>query len=504
MTDNPPINLQHQDPHPGTGVSKTGGPNDWRVIGFAVAVFSAMSVWMAVASDAFLEGDCITHYLARRFAFEQPLHLIGVWVRPLCVTLYALPAHFGGLIGTRITSLILVLIMLAITLVVNRSLKLTRPALVAIFLLTQPLLFAHSFSELTEIPFALLLIGAFWAYVRKQFLLLACLAAISPLARPEGFGLILVTLVALIGHGRLRWTVVLPLGLIGWSWLGWHVYGGPSEYPWWRWLPQNWPYSGDSVYGRGSAFRFIGVLPAVIGPMAFPLIWIGAWEIVTATVQRPWKSHVVRQFLSDHDYRCQALVAIVPLGILFGHSLLWVLGKMASNGEPRYMLIVAPFWALLAGIGWAWVCQKVKIAKPVRWTVFAALIPIAANIYYPAFPMKPAIDDRLAIKIADWIDANPDIQQDHPMLAAALPHLFIRLDRDRLDKARVVDSSIDIASNPPAGVMLVWDKVYSLFNSDARYVVPEPLLIEHGWRAVARIEEKDRYAIIYLSPEPAK
>jgi len=45
------------------------------------------------------------------------------------------------------------------------------------------------------------------------------------------------------------------------------------------------------------------------------------------------------------------LIAVIPFLILFAHSVIYALGLMASNGELRYMLIVAPFWALLAARG---------------------------------------------------------------------------------------------------------------------------------------------------------
>ncbi len=481
----------------------------WLIL-LAATIFCVLSVWMAVASRGFLEADSITHYLARRFAFDQPLHMVGIWTRPFCVMLYALPAKFGGLIGTRLMSLVLVMVLLVVLLLVNRRQQLARPAFVAIFLLTQPLLFAHSFSELTEIPFALLLLCAFWAYQRKAFLLLAIIAAISPLARPEGFGLLGVVAMTLVLHKRWWWAFLLPAGLLGWSWLGWHVYGGPSEYPWYRWLPMNWPYSGDSMYGRGSPFWLTIILPAVIGPMAFPLVWIGAYRSLTEGLpDQSAKASadlsqvnpgIIGKFFSDHDYRCRALIALIPMGILVGHSLLWTFGKMASNGEPRYLLIVSPFWALLAAIGWGWVSNHLSIKRPVAWTAFAAIIPIAANIYYPAFPIKPADDDRLAEKIDEWIEQQPELLARYPKFAASLPHIFILLDRDRLDKANVVDSSRAIVSNPPPGVMLVWDPIYSAFNSNAEYVVSEQMLVEHGWRPLAKIEEKSRYAIIYVSP----
>ncbi len=69
---------------------------------------------------------------------------------------------------------------------------LPRPALVVIFVLAQPIFFLHSFSELTEIPFDIVLIPAFLAYQRRQWFWMALLVGILPLGRPEGFGFILM------------------------------------------------------------------------------------------------------------------------------------------------------------------------------------------------------------------------------------------------------------------------------------------------------------------------
>jgi hypothetical protein len=252
----------------------------WLPILIAVSIFSALSVWMGVASVGFLEADGMTHYMSRRFALDQPIHLVSIWNRPFCVLLYCIPAKLGGLVGTRVMSLVLVLAMMLVTLAVARRLPIKRPTLAALLLLTQPLLFAHSFSELTEVPFALLLIVMFLAYQQRLFLLLAILAAIGPLARPEGFGVLLMVSLALIAHRRWYWLPILPIGLIVWSYTGWQAFGQPPEYPWWRWLPRNWPYSADSVYGSGSILRFVTILPAVVGPIAFGFLFFGIANVI--------------------------------------------------------------------------------------------------------------------------------------------------------------------------------------------------------------------------------
>lgn len=468
------------DPHPRL---KSDAP----IILVAVGIFGALSAWMAVASAGFLEADGVTHYLARRFALEQPLHLVGVWTRPLCVFLYAVPAQFG-LVATRLTSLALVMIMLAVTLSASRRQTVARPAIVALFLLTQPLLFAHSFAELTEIPFALLLIGGFWAYQRKQFWLLALIAAISPLARPEGFGLILVVAIALILHKRWWWLALLPIGLIAWSWVGWSVHGRPGDYAWYRWLVVNWPYSQQSVYGSGSVFRFVLILPAVVGPMAFPLVWVGAW--LCLRIRR----------IQDHDIRCRMLIAIIPIGILLGHTTLWMLGKMASSGEPRYMLIAAPFWAMLAAAGWEWVCARLKISKPTRWLTLAAILPVAANIVHPVFPLAPTDNAVLARQVVTWMRDHPEVRPAQTRLAAASPYLFLELDLDRLDRSQVVEPSARMVVDPPGDVTFVWDSYFSDRNSDASLVVTEDLLRANGWTAIASFEQGPRRSTLYAGP----
>ncbi|HEY0007372.1 MAG TPA: hypothetical protein VGB55_01500 [Tepidisphaeraceae bacterium] len=480
---------------------------EWRPVVITLAFFTVLSAWMAVASKGFLEADGITHYLARRFALNEPLHLVGVWSRPLCVAMYALPAQLGGLVGVRLTSLFLTIILAALTLAVARQSRIGRPSLAVVFLLTQPLLFAHSFSELTEIPFALMLIAGFWAYQCRWFFLLAVIAALCPLARPEGFGLLVVVGVALILHRKWWWIAILPLGLLAWTYAGWRAFGGPDAYPWYTWLPRNWPYSGESMYGSGSPFWFVIVLPAIVGPLAFPVIGFGAWAMIRfGTFGGGWADRfkaAANLFWNNHAYRCRLLLAIIPIGVLIGHSVLWTFGKMASSGEPRYLLIVAPFWALLAAAGWQGVVRRLHLKHAFRPLIAAAVLPIAINFFYPAFPIRAQAEDALAVEVRAWLAERPEVEAAYPKLAASLPHLFIQMDIDRLNYDRVVDSSQKTVKHPPPGVMLVWDTIYSTHNASAEYCVTDTLLAENGWVPAAVFRQRDKVATVYLSPTDA-
>ncbi|HEX8339442.1 MAG TPA: hypothetical protein VF624_00905 [Tepidisphaeraceae bacterium] len=484
-------------------------PIRWRLLLIAMTIYAALSAWMAVASEGFLEADGITHYLARRFALSQPLHIVGVWSRPVCVLLYCLPAYTGGLVATRLTSLVLVLLTALLTVDVARRAGFRRPEVAGLLLLTQPLLFAHSFSELTEVPFALMLLAMFAAYQRRWFGTMAIIAAVAPAARPEGFGVLAVAAVALLAHRRFAWLAVLPLGVVAWNYAGWRVFGATEWYPWWQWLRMNWPYSPQSVYGSGHAYYFLVILPAVVGPVAFPFVWAGAWQCLFRSPRdgaarsggaRGWLAAV----LADHPFRCRVLMALVPLGVLIGHSLLWAMGRMASNGEPRYMLVAAPFWALLAALGWEWLRDWAPSLRPVRLAAAAAIVPLLANAAYPSFPLSGQVDDRLARAFVDRRNADtPEaaaLRRKYPLIAASLPHVFLRLDIDRLDTTRVADPSQASVARVPRGVMMVWDDIYSTHNSNEAYCVSEQLLATHGWKPVHTIHDEGRRVVVYLSP----
>src|SRR5205814_8039293 len=228
--------------------------------------------------------------------------------------------------------------------------------LALIFTLAQPLVFLHSFSELTELPFAALIGLAFLAYQRRQFLVMTILVALSPLARPEGFGFLILVALALVAHRRWWWVLLLVVPLLAWDYLGWRRYGSPI-YPtnlpqslgWLLWLKHEWPYAEQSLYQRGSILHFVMLMPAVASPMIFPALCVGVWLTLRAWAKR----NLV-----------EVLIALVPLLVLAGHSILYATGKMASSGEMRYMLVVAPFWGLLAAKGWAWIFDAMHWRRP--------------------------------------------------------------------------------------------------------------------------------------------
>jgi hypothetical protein len=451
---------------------------EWSIALLAIAVFSLMSITMAIVSVGFLEGDACSHFLTAQAAFSDPAYLLNVWGRPVCSGLYAIPAHFGGRIAVRMTSLVLAIVISLLTRSIAKGQNWKWPTLALMFLLAQPLVFLHSFSELTELPFALLMALGFLAYQRRQFFLLALVMGFGPLSRPEGFGFLALAFIALVLHRRWWWTVVLITPLVLWDYFGWRVNGFQGV--WWQWLQHNWPYSQESLYEKGPLLYFLGYLPAVVSPFLFPATLVG---IALCLIGRKFTGLIawVRDtFGSDHRRRCEILIAVLPLGILLGHSLLYWRGKMASNGEVRYMMVVAPFWALLSARGWTWIFNEMDWKQPFLWGSFAAMLPVLVNCAWTVIPMDFGPDWQEARQIANWYKTEP-IHDQFPRLVISHVGLQYFLDFDP-HSGRLLPWTKSVIDSRPAGTLLVWDRVGALYNSDAQRKVPLDEIRAAGWK----------------------
>jgi hypothetical protein len=464
----------------------------------AVGIFAVLSITCAVTSEGFLEADSCTHYLYARLTLRDPIeknlhHLVNVWGRPLCTGLYAIPAQLGHRTGVRIMSCVLALVCGLGAMRVAKLQGYRWPALALICTLAQPLVFLHSFSELTELPFAALMILAFWAYRVRQFWLMALLVGMSPMGRPEGFGFIGLAAAALLLHRKWYWLPLLFVPLALWNYAGWELYG--REGAWWQWVRNNWPYAEESLYPAGPIYHFLIRMPVVTSPLLFPAMVIGAgWSL-----RFTWP---LRRFFGDHVERCQASIACIALGILVGHSLLYAMGKMASNGELRYMLAVAPFWGLLSAKGWEWVFARFEWRRPLAWAGVAALLPITANFAYPVVPLVYMDDWKQARQIAAWLEETP-LRKQYPTLMLSHPAIFYFMDSGPGTSADGVEWKESTLAAKPAGTLMIWDPIYGVFNSDAARSISLEEIEAAGWLPERLPDDIAGDWRVFVSPQPA-
>lgn len=202
----------------------------------------------------------------------------------------------------------------------------------------------------------------------------------------------------------------------------------------------------------------------------------------------------------------QMLIAGIPLLILIGHSVLTATGKMASNGELRYMLVVAPFWGLLSALGWEWVFAKLNWKSAVRWAGVAALLPALANQFYRVLPLKLMPDWEETRVIVDWYRGS-GVAEKYPSLVWAHPGVSLFLDVSQNSVGGGHEwTRPSILHQMPTGTIVLWDPVFGKFNSDAKRSITFEDLTAAGWIAVARrdgLDDRGPWWIL-ASPKDAK
>lgn len=454
---------------------RDGALNDLTCAVAAVAVFSVASLACAVFSDGFLTADALTHYLYARYAFREPYLLADVWGRPFVTALYALPAALVGRLAVRATALLCAIVCSVTAWKIAEGQGVRRPALALLFTLAQPLVFLNSFAEMTELPFAALAGLAFWMYQSRRWLAAAVLVSMTPLARPEGFELIALAAIAFAAQRRLLPLVLLPLPLVLWNYAGWEQFGRHG--PWWRWLTDNWPYARESAYPAGSVLQFVATLPVVVGPILLPATLAGIGRALARTDD------------ADRHLRiCRLLTPGIPLSILVVHSLLYRLGKLASYGEPRYLLVAAPFWAVLSAWGWQWMSDRLGVRHPLWWAAVACVAPAAALVAQPVLPLRAPAHWARAKAFADGYRQRL-AGEGYPRVIAAHPAVFYYLDVSPTDKSRVVEWRREFIAAAPAGTVLLWDPIYGPRNAHGDRAVTLEEVRSAGWVPLPEVDE---------------
>ncbi len=439
------------------------------------ALFAGCWAIAVATADGFLEDDAWTHYLYSRFAFAKPAYLLDVWGRPMCTGLYALAAPWAGMMGCRAISLLLLLACVVLTMRTAKALRIDE-RVSAIFLLGQPMLFLHSLSVMTELPFAVLLIAAFLCFLRGHWWAMALLVGLLPLTRPEGFGFVLLGVLVLVIYRQFLWLPLLILPITAWSWLGWWMWGASPDHAWWQWLPMHWPYSAASTYGHGWLLQFVGLMPVLIGPsVVFVILALaryagrGLGEGSSSIFEQPFAREAESSLLPSPEVPGEGvsrlLLVVIPLLMLVAHSLLWWLGKMASYGEIRYLLIVSPFWAILAAAGW----QSASI-KPSP-TLIAA-IGLLVAVGFRVTTLRSSAEGRIAHQVTIWYET---VKPEYPRVIASHPAVYVHLDRPP------GEWNVDALSSPADHSVVLWDPKCGPFNADNRLVTNVAGLESIGW-----------------------
>jgi hypothetical protein len=229
------------------------------------------------------------------------------------------------------------------------------------------------------------------------------------------------------------------------------------------------------------------LLPVVVSPFVLPAVLIGTL-LSFAQVRHVEAEEVEVDATARHLRRCVVLTAAIPLSILVVHSLLYRLGKMASYGEPRYLLAAAPLWAVLAARGWEWAFERFGWRHPLGWAGVAALAPALALVLHPVLPLRTPDHRQVARAVVEEYRRGPALH-GYPRVLAAHPAIFYYLGVDPQDASATVEWHKATVASPPAGTILVWDPIYAARNAHGDRSVTLEDVRRGGWLPEPALDE---------------
>jgi hypothetical protein len=416
-----------------------------------LVVCAAAGAAMAFLFDDSCQQDGGQHFLFARWAWTHPELFVGVWSRPLYISLYAFPA----LIGYRAARLFTVLICLLIahqTWRLAEDLKLDCAPLAIALVWLQPSFFLFCADNMTEPVFALVYVIALRLHHRGWVKAGMIVASLMILARPEGFflGLLWVTFVVPPSGGKRLFietvrlkaglqTLLLATGAFVWWLAAWLITGDPLfiKHNW----PSSWPMTG-TIYGAAGLYAYPIRLPEVVGLFLLPPFFYGLWRLLKRRQLHPLTSTFILFFVL--------------------HTILRAYGLLGSAGYPRYLVAISPAIALITLVGWNEMSKLFAHTSRFFRTASAAIvIAISAytNFVY-ADGAEWTRDARAIAAVHSWFQSQtekPEIQR----LVWCQPYAGILFDRDPWENpgfTRDRETDLKTLREMPEATMAVWDE----------------------------------------------
>ena len=383
------------------------------------------------------------HFLFARWSLEHPRFLVDVWGRPLFTALYAFPAR----LGYPFAKLLTVAVSLATawnTAKLARVHGLERAELAVPLLFLQPSFLLICSDTMTEPLFALVLVVALRLHQAGRIRASMWVAALLPLARPEGFfvALLWAGSVALDPHAdrtlllRALFTIRLAAGVAAW-WLASTLLTGDPRFIMHNW-PPNWAVGANN--GTGSLLQYWLIRDQLVAGSVLQMLF-GLGLVVLVVSQR----------------------ALLPLATLLAvaalHSVLFRFGYFGSAGYARYLVCVAPPSALAMLAGWNLLADWARKVPPlVRLTAGATVLLWAAWVClsqadaYGSSRDARAVDDMHA-----WFLAHP---RPVKRLVFSQAYMSIRFGRDLAEQPNLgtdPEQNVQILRASPPGTLVFWD-----------------------------------------------
>jgi len=314
-----------------------------------------------ISPDIIYYADALQHFfISSGIPFKREL-ILDHWGKPL-FSLLVFPFCYLGLKGLVVFNILLSGIIIFI--IQRITLKLEWPWWTAIFaailLLAMPEYFLVTFSGLTEVLFATLVILILWLTLCEHYRLAAVVAGFTLFSRPEAEIFIPLFMLFLITQKQYKALLWLPLAFVIYGIAGWFI----LEDFWWYFNKK--PYdSGGSAYGSGELWHFVKNFPKSMGIFLTLMLLVGLF-VSFFDIKKPFHTKTLFWWL---------LVVAPAAGVLAVHSYLWWKGIYGSAGLMRVLSTVAPLFALIS-------IRSLSVFKNKPFTIFSIVLITTGSVYH--------------------------------------------------------------------------------------------------------------------------
>jgi hypothetical protein len=240
---------------------------------------------------------------------------------------------------------------------------------------------------LTEPLFNLVLVVAFYLFIKEKYVWFALIISFMPFVRSEGQLPVILAFVLLIWKNAFKSLPFLVFGFLIYAIAG--VFASKSF--WWYFTES--PYRMDNaIYGKGPWHHYLMSYKSYLGnPGLFAFI-LGTISSIVLLLKKNWSVLMPQELLLGYG---------VFFGIIAAHSYFWATGqngslgltRIATQGMPLFLIIQLYFVDKIA-----WWTERGKVLFS-----FGTLALLAGMITSPNFPVKAGHMEQQLIKAAQFM-----------------------------------------------------------------------------------------------------
>jgi hypothetical protein len=445
-------------------VNNINGFNHERTAFYTLTILSTLFLFYILyitdSNYTFDESDGVWHYLIPRYSYLNPSFELDLWAKPV-FTIIAAPFAQFGLKGIHFMQILCTFSTNILLYKIASHFNVKHLWLIPILLIFTPVYFPIIFSGLTEILFALILVGGICLVVKDEWLFATLLFSFLPFARQEGYFIFPLIGTLLILQKKYFCIPLLFCGYIVITIYGYSTYHNLA------WIINRNPYKGaEDIYGKGDFFFYIDALEHLLGTSRKLLFYIGsAFSLIS--IGGLIYSYKNTSFFKDKIFHFNFLTLGFIVAFILAESIFWHFGLFGALGMHRLIVCIVPLIVLIIIFGINHIdtyahkfnIQKVFLALLILWSVF--FVNIVFKQYY--WPLELRGESKSVSKAGNWISEHVaekrKIIYSHPFVITAMS--LNPYDSKKCAELFIVEDKAMPEKNINTGDLVIWDSHYS-------------------------------------------